>query len=140
MNNFLHALQEKITLLQDEKEELEDALSRVSAKLAVLEELLQEEQGKGTASVPPPKKRGRPPKAQKAEADPVWAEASKMEGTDPAIAARLSKRTFSPSPREAKSYGPGINADQGQKRHGKHASNATITVEEDSNDVPVSGE
>jgi len=139
MNNFVDALHEKIALLQDEKEELEDALERVVAKLSILTELIQEEGAKVEAAPATPRKRGRPPKAKPKESDPVWEEASKMEGTDPKVAERLRNRDFSPAPRGDKSYGPGVHVDQKRRTPSPRNSDATVSIEEDTNDVPVSG-
>lgn len=140
MNSFVDALHEKIGLLQDEKEELEDALTRVSTKLSLLEELVREEEGKVVvplAAAPAPR-RGRPPKTKKTESDPAWNEASKMPGTDPEIAKAIRNRGFNPVARNVDSYGPGIRVEQKEARP-RGAADVAITVEEDANDVPVSG-
>jgi hypothetical protein len=55
MGKLEEALQDKISALDAEKEELEDALNRIVIKIETYEELLAEESG-----TPAPKKRGRP--------------------------------------------------------------------------------
>lgn len=125
MTDLATALRDRISALEDEREELEDALNRVTARIGVLEELLVEECGEEGPAKPAPKKRGRPkgsknkPKAPakrttkkkepEVEDDPVLQEAMRMEGTDPEIAERLSKRKFTPVARPDRSYGPGIH-------------------------------
>lgn len=142
MSNFLEALQTKIALLEDEKEEAEDTLARLSSKLDVLKELLQEETQAFVKSGAPPveasavpkRKRGRP-KSTKAnptnavDAD-VLAEASALGGTDPALAEAIRRRGFSAAPRSAPSYGPGINVDQNVRGRAGRAS-TRITVEDE---------
>ena len=58
MSKLEEALQEKISILEDEKEEYADAIERIDVKLETYRELLAEESG-----TPAPKKRGRPKKA-----------------------------------------------------------------------------
>lgn len=60
MNKLEEALQEKISGLEDEKEELEAAIEHIDLKLETYRELLAEETGEEI--VPTPKKRGRPKK------------------------------------------------------------------------------
>lgn len=115
--DFIAALGDKILALEGDKDELEEALDSVEARLEVLQELLDEEGGKSPASTP--KKRGRPKgsknkktskrKSSAQALDPVQAEASRMKGTDPEVAERLSTRKFTPAPRQVTSYGPGIH-------------------------------
>ena len=58
MNKLEEALQEKISILEDEKEEYADAIEHIEVKLETYRELLAEETGEAA-----PKKRGRPKKA-----------------------------------------------------------------------------
>jgi len=58
MNKLEEALKEKISILEDEKEEYVDAIERIEVKLETYRELLAEETGEAA-----PKKRGRPKKA-----------------------------------------------------------------------------
>ncbi|KKK93315.1 hypothetical protein LCGC14_2694080, partial [marine sediment metagenome] len=55
MSKLEEALQEKISILEDEKEEYADAIERIEVKLETYRELLAEETGEAA-----PKKRGRP--------------------------------------------------------------------------------
>jgi predicted nuclease with TOPRIM domain len=148
MSEFVEALQLKIQALEDEREELEDSLSRIDAKLETLRELLEEESGE---PAPAPKKRGRPKgsknkkkaPAKKAEpkkddgrvpTDELLAEAATMEGTDPEIAKRLASRRFTAQPREGRSYGPGVHPGAGGKEKLKGdaeaSANASISIDE----------
>jgi hypothetical protein len=60
MSKLEEALREKIELLREEKEELEDALSRIDSQIEVCEGLLCDEADDARENVP--KKRGRPRK------------------------------------------------------------------------------
>lgn len=137
MSSFSDALREKISLLQDEKEELEDSLSRISGKLEILQELLDEEEGQPAPVVEeaPRRKPGRPRK--KAQSSPavdqsLLDEAAKMEGTDPTLADAIRRRTQIAPPRPPVSYGPGIHVGTGRPSPGKRTSPvSTISVEDE---------
>lgn len=138
MSSFSDALREKISLLQDEKEELEDSLSRVSGKLEILQELLDEEEGKPVARVEetPKRKPGRPKKKKEQPvhaADPsLLEEAARMEGTDPTLADAIRRRTQIASPRPPVSYGPGVHVGTGRPSPGKRpAPVSNISVEDE---------
>lgn len=60
MNKLEEALQEKISVLEDEKSEYWEEIDRIDRKLETYRELLAEETGEEI--VPTPKKRGRPKK------------------------------------------------------------------------------
>ena len=123
--DFIDALNAKIIGLEGDKDELEEKLDNIEARLEILKELLAEEGGKS-----PPKKRGRPqgsknkktPKRQSSvdTSDPVHVEASRMEGTPADIAERLSKRKFTPAPRQVTSYGPGVHPGVGGPALSEH--------------------
>lgn len=117
MSKLSEALEEKISELQDEKEELEDSLSRVDTKIEAFEEMLVEELGgsafkkrKAKIASTNPKKRGRPRKKKGADPD-VQAEyeaslKSLPEGqaTTPEQAAAAVQR-YNPTPRPEANYG-----------------------------------
>ncbi len=118
--DFVVALKSKILSLEGDKDELEEDLANIDARLEVLRELLAEEGCHQLDDVvAKSKKRGRKKgsknkktskrKADPAELDPVQEEASRMKGTDPDLAERMSKRKFVPAPREVQSYGPGVH-------------------------------
>jgi len=153
MSNLADALREKITLLEDEEEELRDALSRIVAKKEALSDLLAEEEGDAPASAFP-KKRGRPKgsknkttpkkaapkkapeteeeKALREEEEALREEASKMEGTPPEVAERLRNRPFNPAPRPSRDLGPGITAGPKKDVLGSSIkSDRTISIEDD---------
>lgn len=147
MSDFIASLREKISLLEDEYEELTDACSRLSAKLEVLRDLLQEEEGPEGPTValntPPVKRKGGRPKGSKAkskapeptpEQAELFAEAAQLGGTDPELAARLSSRKIAAAPRPPASYGPGVNVSQNLKERlkggGAVKSDASISVED----------
>jgi len=124
MADLAAALRERISALEDEREELEASLNRVTARIGVLEELLvEEEEGGAEGPAPKPKKkRGRPKgsknkktpakapaKETKPEDEELLREASKLDGTPADVAERLSKRKFTPVPRPQQSYGPGVH-------------------------------
>jgi ABC-type transporter Mla subunit MlaD len=69
MSSLIEALRDKISVLEDEREELEDALGRVTSRISTLEELLKEEEEQlgedfetEEPAPEPKKKRGRPRK------------------------------------------------------------------------------
>jgi len=131
MTDLIAALRERISALQDEKEELEDALSRIEAKLEVCEDLLSDEL-EGSSPPPAPKKKrpGRPKgsgskkkaaakkkaasKSVKstpsyAQEDELWKQAisslpAGFAGTTPEEAERARQR-FQPVPRPQPRYG-----------------------------------
>lgn len=150
MSDLAAALRDKISALEDEKEELEDSLARIELKLETFVELLAEEIGE--SSEPPKlrkKVRGRPKgvKNKKAEevkksstssapADSLWEEASRRlpdgsKGSTPEDQARALKR-FNPTPRPSPNYGVKAGTPEqvmGTKVEGKK-SNVNINVED----------
>ncbi len=78
MNKLEEALQEKISILEDEKDEHEDAIERIEVKLETYRELLEEETGEAA-----PKKRGRP-KKKDAKAPAKKRSRPRKEGTEDA--------------------------------------------------------
>ena len=68
MSKLAEALRDKISALDDEKEELEDALNRIVIKLETYEELLAEETGEDAPASAPTKRRGRPKGAKNKKA------------------------------------------------------------------------
>jgi hypothetical protein len=140
MSNFEEALRNKISVLEDERQELEDALNRVGDKIRVLEELLCEEaEGKRPPVVPTKKKRGRPKGSKTKKNDPaakddVYEEATAALGDDvtpPELQKKLTSR-YKPSPRPTEGLGPGVKA--GTKKqvlgHADRPTDATISVED----------
>lgn len=150
MSNLATALRDKISSLDDEREELEDSLNRVTEKIGLLESLLVDETG-GEASAPAKKRtRGRPKgsKGRKttdvkkkvesvnAPKDALWeqAESSLPEGSSGSTIEEQQKaiRRFNPTPRTPPNYGvkagkpEDVLADQGNKK-----SNVNISVEDD---------
>jgi len=123
MTDLVVALRERISALEDEREELEDSLNRVTVRIGVLEELLvEEEDGMGGPVPKPKKKRGRPKRAKnkkptpkttvkktKPEDEELLRQAAKLDGTPADVAERLSKRKFTPMPRPQRCYGPGVH-------------------------------
>lgn len=121
MSSLTEALKGKISILEDERDELEEALNRVTIKLETYEELLSEEDG--SVTVPPKKKtkvRGRPrgaknkktadkPSKSNAPSDGLWeqAQASLPSGSVASTAEDQKKaiRRFNPTPRPASNYG-----------------------------------
>lgn len=142
MNSFSDALREKISLLQDEKEELEDSLSRTSGKLEILQELLDEEEGKlATREEPsaPRRKSGRPRGSKKKPPPPppatgefFFGEEAEMGGTDPTLADAIRRRTSIAPPRHPQSYGPGVHVGAGRPSPGPRPSPAShVSVEDE---------
>ncbi len=135
MNSFTQGLKDKIELLRDEREELEDSMSRIDTKIETLEELLSEEEGSTTATpaVKPKRKRGRPKGSKKTAATPnteLYDEAVATlpgEGTTPEMQERLVKR-YKPTPRVAEGLGPGIKTGTRDK---ETKANKTISIEDD---------
>ena len=127
MSKLEEALQEKITLLSEEKDELEGSLLRVEAQLELCQGLLEGEiddplepvpkkkrgRPKKTVTPNPIKKRGRPPKKK---ADTVKEERLRQQfedagplpdggpGTTKEEQERAIRR-FNPLPRPSESYG-----------------------------------
>lgn len=150
MNNFAQALMNKIEALQDERDELEDALSRANTKLEALEELLSEEEDRPPVRGEPKakRKRGRPKGSKKkvadketsAEDEALYAEAVATlpeEGTTPEMQEKLVNR-YRPIPRATDSGpGPGITTGTLKDIKDKRRSNATpksdktISIEDD---------
>ena len=102
MSKLSEALEEKISELQDEKEELEDSLSRADTKIEAFEEMLADELGgavfkkrKAKITSTKPKKRGR---SRKKKVDPEG------QATTPEQAAAAANRYHS-LPRPETSYG-----------------------------------
>lgn len=136
MTSFTDALESKLSELQDEKEELQDSLSRVESKIELLTELLTDETGE-VPEAPAPKKRGRPRKTatkkvtstkktptkrgrkKKADAETEAALQAEYEearsslpaGTTPTTAEEQAKAVsrFRPTPRATTGYG-GVRA------------------------------
>lgn len=155
MTDLATALRDKISALDDEKEELEDALNHIIIKLETYEELLAEETGDTAIQQPAPAKkraRGRPrgtknkktssKKSDKASnlanapKDELWeqAESSLPEGHSGSTIEDQQKaiRRFNPIPRTAPNYGvkagkpEDVLGDQGDKK-----SNVNISVEDE---------
>ena len=78
MSKLEEALQEKISILEDEKEEHEDAIESIEVKLETYRELLAEETGEAA-----PKKRSRP-KKKDAKAPAKKRGRPRKEGTEDA--------------------------------------------------------
>ncbi len=151
MTNLEEALRDKISALDDEKEELEDALNRIVIKLETYEELLAEETGEEAPAPAPVKKRGRGrpkgskgkktsankvAKASNAPKDELWeqAENSLPEGQSGSTAEEQKKaiRRFNPVPRTPPNYG--VKAGKPEDVLGdqkKNKSNVNISVEDD---------
>jgi len=148
MSDLATALRDKISDLDDEREELEDALNRVTEKIGLLESLLVDETGEEAPA--PAKKRGRGrPKGAKnrktsakkdtkesnAPKDALWeqAESSLPEGSSGSTIEDQQKaiRRFNPTPRPAANYGvkagdpKDVLGDQNEKK-----SNVSIEVED----------
>ena len=144
MTDFASALNEKILDLQGRRDELEEELASVDARIEVLSGILAEEQGK-PVEVSEKKKRGRPAGSKSGSKatpvntpvpadDPVLREALTMEGTDPVVAERLKKR-FNPQRRAPDSRGPGIRAGNKQDVLGETRSDKTINVDDNTKDA-----
>lgn len=150
MSKLEEALRDKISALDDEKEELEDALNRIVIKLETYEELLAEETGEDPPVAAPTKRRGRPKGAKNkktsakksaaasssnAPKDELWEQAA---GTIPDGSAgstiedqQKAIRRFNPTPRAAANYGvkagdpKDVLGDQNEKK-----SNVSIEVDD----------
>src|SRR5574338_745548 len=130
MSSFSEALREKISLVQDEKEELEDSITRITGKLEILQELLDEEEGKSSSladvEAPPKRKPGRPRKkvaaAMPAVDQSLLDEAAQMGGTEPTLADAIRRRTQIAAPRPPVSYGPGVHVGTGRPSPGNRPS------------------
>ena len=145
MTNLEEALRDKISALDDEKEELEDALNRIVIKLETYEELLAEETGEEAPAPVKKRGRGRPrgskgkktsAKASNAPKDELWeqAEGSLPEGSSGSTAEEQKKaiRRFNPVPRTPPNYG--VKAGKPEDVLGdqkKNKSNVNISVEDD---------
>jgi len=149
MTNLEEALRDKISALDDEKEELEDALNRIVIKLETYEELLAEETGEEAPAPAKKRGRGRPkgskgkktlatksPKNSNAPKDELWeqAENSLPEGQSGSTAEEQKKaiRRFNPVPRTPPNYG--VKAGKPEDVLGdqkKNKSNVNISVEDD---------
>jgi len=147
MSNFAQVLTDKIEALQDERDEIEDNLSRINTKLETLEELLSEEEDRPPVRGEPKakRKRGRPKGSNKkvkktsAEDDELFQEALATlpeEGTSPEMQEKLVKR-YKPIPRIMDSSpGPGITTGtlkQVKDKLGNKTpkSDKTISIEDD---------
>jgi len=135
MNSFTQGLKDKIAILRDEREELEDSISRIDTKIETLEELLSEEEGSSTTDTAKPKrKRGRPKGSKKtAEASKTAKERYEEslaslpgEGTTPEMQEKLVKR-YKPTPRIVDGLGPGIKTGTRDK---ETKANKTISIED----------
>lgn len=125
MSDLAAALRDKISALEDEKEELEDSLTRIEIKIETFAELLAEETGEEAPVTAPAKgRRGRPKgsknkkpakvakpskKESTAPKDELWAQASSTlpdgsKGSTAEEQARAVAR-FAPTPRPAANYG-----------------------------------
>ncbi len=151
MSSLTDALRGKISILEDEKEELEDALNRVVIKLETYEELLVEEEEGGTPAPASPtskKKRGRGrPKGAKnkktaakesaAPRDELWEQAESslpagFDGTSPEEQERALRR-FNPTARPAPNYGVKAGTPEevmGAKDDVAKKSHTNVTVED----------
>lgn len=151
MSNLITALRDRISALEDERDELEDALNRIAIKIQTYEELLAEEDV-GLVSVSPKRKPGRPKKGTSADkssdkggppkkisnhavADTLWQEASTAlpAGVSPSTAEEQerARARFNPVPRQQPNYGvkagrpEDVMGDSGKKK-----SNVSISVED----------
>lgn len=149
MTDLATALRDKISDLDDEREELEDSLNRVTEKIGLLESLLVEETGEEAPATAKKRGRGRPKgaknkktaaaknaaKASNAPKDALWeqAEGSLPEGSSGSTIEDQQKaiRRFNPTPRPAANYGvkagdpKDVLGDQNDKK-----SNVNIEVED----------
>jgi len=152
MTDFSNAVRAKILELEDEKSEYEDAIAHVDSKIALLEELLEDEPPAPSSSGTKKRKPGRPKGSKnkktakrskttksakktstgQSNLDPsILEEASKLEGTDPEIAKRLASRRFVANPRPPSSYGPGVHPGEGRDRvQNETMSDKSISVED----------
>jgi len=152
MSDLATALRDKISALDDEKEELEDALNRIITKIETYEELLAEETGEDPPAPTPTAKgkgRGRPkgsknkrmgkrgPNASTAPKDDLWDQASKSlpdgsKGSTAEEQARAVAR-FAPTPRPAANYGvkAGTIEEVMGTKENKSKSHTNVTVEDD---------
>jgi len=136
MNSFTQGLKDKIAILRDEREELEDSISRIDTKIETLEELLSEEEGSSTTAADKPKrKRGRPRGAKKKATNAATQNAELYEeavatlpgeGTTPEMQEKLVKR-YKPTPRIVDGLGPGIKTGARDK---ETKANKTISIED----------
>jgi hypothetical protein len=151
MTDLATALQNKISVLEDEKEELEDALDRIECKLETYAELLADETGEDAHAPTPSKKkargRGRPKgsknkktsaksKASNAPKDALWeqAESTLPEGSSGSTIEEQQKaiRRFNPTPRTPPNYGVKAGKPEdvlGDQDHKK--ANVNVTVEDE---------
>ncbi len=155
MTSLAEALEERMSLLYDQKVAYEVAIKDIDSKLELLGELLSEEYGEVDTPtvvdepVKPKKPRGRPkgttkskkkpPKKAKSIDDTLYKEAVKnlgANGTTPEEQER-KVRAYSPQPRAEHRLGPGITAGAGKKAGGETRSDAVISMEDD---LPEGGE
>jgi hypothetical protein len=153
MSDLATALQNKISVLEDEKEELEDALDRIECKLETYAELLADESGEDAPAPAPARKkaarkRGRPrgsknkktsaKQTEKSNApkDALWeqAEASLPEGSAGSTIEDQQKaiRRFNPTPRTPPNYGVKAGKPEdvlGDQDHKK--ANVNVSVEDE---------
>lgn len=141
MSDFAQALEEKISVLEATKASLLSEVSDIDVKIRLLRELQADE----TGEQPVVKRRGRPPKVSKEKGttsfpmDPaIVEEASRMDGTDPALAARLASRRPNRSAGPVKGYGPGVRAGTRDQvlgnSSGAPAGTSMISIEDDENE------
>ena len=126
MNNFVDALKSKLSELNDERQELMDAVMRVDSKLSVISELLLEETGEPVSEDAPTQKKPREKKSttrkattrgrkkkvdveRDAEAQSKYQEAvaTLPKGATPTTKEEQDRAVsrFNPSPRVPTSYG-----------------------------------
>lgn len=131
MTSLADALKERISCLEDEQGELEDSLNRVVEKIQVLKELLEEELGEPVNNKP---SKNKPKKVKKSaknktgakvtadsqdqnpEQRDLFSQTSRMEGTPPDVAERLSKKKFTPVARPVYDYGAGVHPGVGDPK------------------------
>ena len=151
MTDLVTALRGKISALEDEKEELEDALQRIYIKLETYIELLVEETGDAVPAPAKKRVRGRPKgsknkkatstkaakKAANAPKDELWeqAESTLPEGHSGTTAEEQAKaiRRFNPTPRPEANYGVRAGTPEqvdGAREDAAKRTHTNVTVED----------
>lgn len=144
MTDFATALQEKISALETERDELEEELETVRARLEVLVDLFAEETGNkpvasGTKKTqrtskrkpgrPKGSKNKKPPKQPTEEEQALWREAQALGGTDPEKAKAIASR-YRPVSRPQEGYG-GVKVGSVKGNPNQQTqSNKTISIED----------
>lgn len=132
MSDLMQALKDRISILGDEIEELEDSLLRKRAKQETYEELLAEEQGLSKTPSSGKKKRGRPKgsKGKKAQTDALYDEAVSNLGEGASTPELQKKRIeqYSPDRRVLEGLGPGIRAGTKQQVLGDSSDKPSAVV------------